>query len=230
LPTIVFASPKGGAGKSTSANLLGTSLANRGAAVTIIDADLNRPLAKWAKRPGKPEGLTVIEQTSESNIIETIEAAARATPFVIVDLEGTASQMATFAISRADLVVIPSKGSQLDAVEAVAAVRLVAQCEKMIGTPIPCAVLLTQTNPAIRPRSLTAIEEQFTSRGVKLFDTRLHERDAFRAIFSFGGTLRTLTTAQARNIPAAIENADAFTGEVIKMLKAGATDQKKEVA
>ena len=141
---------------------------------------------------------------------------------MIVDLEGTASQMATFAVSRADLVVIPSKGSQLDAVEAVAAVRLVAQCEQMIGTAIPCAVLITQTSPAIQTKTLTAIEDQLTGRGVTLFKTRLHERDAFRAIFSFGGTLRTLTAAQARNIPAAIENAEAFAAEVVKMLNAGA--------
>ncbi|WP_267426773.1 division plane positioning ATPase MipZ [Methylobacterium sp. GC_Met_2] len=220
MPTIVFASPKGGAGKSTSANLLATSLAHRGAAVTVIDADPNRPLAKWAKRAGRPENLTVIEQTKESSIIQAIEDAERQTPFVIVDLEGTASQMATFAVSRADLVVIPCKGSQLDAVEAAAAVVMVADCERMVQRPIPCAVLITQTSPAIQTKSLAAIEEQLTGRGVRLFGTRLHERDAFRAIFAFGGTLRSLTAAQARNLPAAIENADAFAAEVVKMLEA----------
>lgn len=230
MPTIVFASPKGGSGKSTSANLLATSLAHRGAAVTIIDADPNRPQAKWAKREGRPDNLTVVEQASEGSIIETIEIAARKAPFVIVDLEGTASQMATFAVSRADLVVVPSKGSQLDAVEAVAAVRLVAQCEQMIGAPIPCAVLITQTNPAIQTKTLKAIEDQLTGRGVKLFGVRLHEREAFRAIFSFGGTLRTLTAAQARNVPAAIENADAFAAEVVGMLKEPADRQTKAVA
>jgi len=39
MPTIVFATPKGGASKSTSAVLLATELANRGGAVTVIDAD-----------------------------------------------------------------------------------------------------------------------------------------------------------------------------------------------
>ena len=36
MPTIVFASPKGGAGKSTAAVLLGTELAAKGGDVTII--------------------------------------------------------------------------------------------------------------------------------------------------------------------------------------------------
>jgi chromosome partitioning protein len=226
MPTIVFASPKGGAGKSTGANLLATALAHRGASVTIIDADPNRPLAKWARRAGKPASLTVVEQTSEISIIDSIEEAARTTPFVIVDLEGTASQMATFAISRADLVIAPTKASQLDAVEAVSAVRLVAQCEQMIGQPIPCAVLITQTNPAIQTKTLKAIEDQLTSRGVRLFGVRLHEREAYRAIFSFGGTLWTLQPGQARNIPAAIENAEAFAAEVVRMIKKSAVQPK----
>jgi chromosome partitioning protein len=39
MPTIVFASPKCGAGKSTSAVVLATELAGQGASVMIIDAD-----------------------------------------------------------------------------------------------------------------------------------------------------------------------------------------------
>ena len=54
MPTIVFASPKGGVGKSTSAVLLATELARKGAAVTIIDADPNKPVSDWAKRAGPP--------------------------------------------------------------------------------------------------------------------------------------------------------------------------------
>lgn len=45
MPTIVFASPKGGAGKSTSAVILATELARGGAGVTILDADPNRPVS-----------------------------------------------------------------------------------------------------------------------------------------------------------------------------------------
>jgi cellulose biosynthesis protein BcsQ len=37
MPTIVFASPKGGVGKSTAAVLLATELASHGGSVTMID-------------------------------------------------------------------------------------------------------------------------------------------------------------------------------------------------
>jgi chromosome partitioning protein len=46
MPTIVFASPKGGVGKSTAAVLLATELAGFGAGVTLIDADPNKPVSQ----------------------------------------------------------------------------------------------------------------------------------------------------------------------------------------
>ena len=125
MPTVVFASPKGGVGKSTAAVLLATELSGSGADVTLIDADPNKPLSKWSKRPGKPSNLTVVSDVSEDLIIDTIEAAALKTPFVIVDLEGTASMMVGYAMSRADLVIIPVQGSHLDATEATKAIKLV---------------------------------------------------------------------------------------------------------
>ncbi len=153
MPTIVFASPKGGAGKSTSALVFATELAEARASVTVIDADPNKPLSRWAQRPGKPEKLTVVADVSEDTIIDQIEEAARTSQFVIVDLEGTASLIVGMAISRADLVIIPTQGSQLDASEAVKAIRLVANMEKQGRRTIPSAVLFTRTSSAVRPRT-----------------------------------------------------------------------------
>src|SRR3712207_6278146 len=137
MPTVVFASPKGGVGKSTSAVLLATELAGKGASVTIIDADPNRPVSRWATRPGKPASLTVLADVTEETIVDEIDKAALRAAFVIVDLEGTASMMVGYAMSRADLVVIPTQGSLLDAAEAVKAIRLVRVQEKAFRRPIP---------------------------------------------------------------------------------------------
>lgn len=219
MPTIAFATPKGGAGKSTSAVILATELAQRGAAVTVIDADPNRPVSQWAKRPGCPEKVTVIDRVSEDSIIETIEDAAAKTAFVVVDLEGTASMTVAYAISRADLVVIPAQGSQLDAAEAAKAIRLIRQQEKAFGRRIPYAVLFTRTSPAIKPRTFQHIRNEFIEHGVPVFHTQVHERDAFRAIFSFGGTLEVLDPGQVGNLSAAIGNARAFAAEVVARLR-----------
>jgi chromosome partitioning protein len=219
MPTIVFASPKGGAGKSTSAVVLATELAQRGAAVTVIDADPNHPVSQWAKRPGCPQTLTVIGAVSEETIIDTIEDASAKTVFVVVDLEGTASMTVAYAISRADLVIIPVQGSQLDAAEAAKAIRLIRQQEKAFAREIPYAVLFTRTSTAIKPRTFQHIRSEFSDHGVPAFQTQMHERDAFRAIFSFGGTLESLDSTQVSNVAAAVGNARAFAAEVITKLR-----------
>jgi len=227
MPTIVFASPKGGAGKSTSAVVLATELARRGADVTILDADPNRPVSQWARRAGCPGSLKVLADISEGTIIDTIEEAARRSAFVVVDLEGTASMTVAYAISRADLVVIPTQGSQLDAAEAAKAVKLIRQQEKAFARRIPYAVLFTRTSAAIRPRTLQHIREEFSTHEVPAFETQMHEREAFRAIFSFGGTLDSLDSTQVSNLHAALANARAFAGEVVAMLRQTATPSLK---
>jgi chromosome partitioning protein len=219
MPTIVFASPKGGAGKSTSAVILASELARRGAAIVIIDADPNRPVTAWARRPGKPETLDVIADVTEETVIDEIESAAARVPFVIVDLEGTASMTVAYAISRADLVIIPSQGSQLDAAEAAKAVRLIRQQEKAFARRIPHAVLFTRTSAAIKPRTLQHIRSEFEAHGVPALETQMHEREAYRAVFSFGGTVDGLNAAQVSGLDGAIRNARTFAAEVVALLR-----------
>jgi|HubBroStandDraft_6_1064221.scaffolds.fasta_scaffold05808_3 chromosome partitioning protein len=194
MPTILFASPKGGVGKSTAAVLLATELASHGGTVTMIDADPNRPLSQWANRPGKPERLTVVDSATE--IIDTIEAAALRTTFVIVDLEGTAFMMAGYAMSRAgDLVIIAAQESHLDATEAVKAVKLVKSQERAFQPTIPFAILFSRTSAAIRPRTLQSIETEFAENSIPMLGAQIHEREAYRAIFAFGGTLADIAVS-----------------------------------
>lgn len=220
MPTIVFASPKGGAGKSTSAVLLASELALKGAGVTVLDADPNKPVSHWASRGGCPEKLNVIADLSESTIFDEIDKAARQSAFVVVDLEGTASMMVSYAISRADLVIIPTQGSQLDAREAAKAVQLVKRQERAFNKKIPYAILFTRTSAAIRPRTLQHIQEEFRKHEVQAFRTQIQERDAYRAVFSFGGTLESLNPKQVSNLDGAVVNARAFAAEVISILRA----------
>jgi len=228
MPTVVFANPKGGCGKSTSAVILATQLALKGAAVTILDADPNKPVSQWAARGGAPDKITVIADISETTIIDEIEAASEKTPFVIVDLEGTASMMVAYAISRADLVIIPIQGSQLDAAEGTKAIRLIKQQEKAFHKSIPFVILFTRTNAAIRPRTLTYIQQEFRKHNIRAFQAQLHEREAYRALFSFGGTLESLDPSQVGNLDKAIANAREYTAEVVALLRSTAQEEPRQ--
>ena len=171
--------------------------------------------------------MTVLTDVSESTIIDTVEEAASKTAFVIVDLEGTASLMVGLAISRADLVIVPTQGSQLDAAETAKTVRLVKIQEKSLRIKIQMAILFTRTSAAIRPRTLQAIENEFKRVGVQVLETQIHERDAYKAIFSFGRTLSGLDPGQVSNLPAAAADAKAFMLEVVNLLKGEAAPAKR---
>lgn len=218
MPTVVFANPKGGAGKSTAAVILATQLARNGASVTILDADPNKPVSEWAKR-GIPNDLKVVGDISEATIIDEIDAAAEKTPFVIVDLEGTASMMVAYAISRADLVIIPTQPSQLDARQAARAVALIKQQERAFRKTIPFAILYTRTSSAIRTKTLAHVQNQFQENEVRAFCTHLHEREAFRALFSFGGTLENLHPSQVGGLANAIANAREYAAEFVQLIR-----------
>lgn len=219
MPTIAFVSPKGGTGKTTSALLLSTVLA-KAYDVTVIDADPNHPIKTWASGGNAPPRLSIISDASEETIIERIEEAASRAPFVIVDLEGTASKIVVYAISQADFVIIPTQGSQLDANEASRAIRVVLQSEKISGKAKPHAVLLTRTSPSIRTRGLAHIQQGLIGAGVSVLETKLHERDAFKAIFSFQQTLDGLSTTDVSNLDKAKANAEEFAQEILIKLSA----------
>jgi chromosome partitioning protein len=227
MPVISFSSPKGGAGKTTAATLLATELAERGAAIVVIDADPNKNVLDWASLPGKPATLSVVGDVGEETIVDAIETAATGASFVIVDLEGTASLMTSYAISMSDFVVIPMQGSQLDAKQAARQMKLIKAQERIVQREIPFAVLFTRSNPALQPKTQRHIEERFAELGVPMLTSRLYDREAFRAIFSFGGSLSTLADKGVGNLAAAKANARDFTAEIVARLRATA---KREVA
>lgn len=217
MPTIVMASPKGGAGKTTTALLLGLQLSKL-YPVTLIDADPNHPITRWATGGNKPDAMFIMADADEDNILDRIEDAAATTPFVIVDLEGTASKIVLLAISQADLVLIPTQGSELDASEANRAIRVVKQHERMSRRTLPYAVLLTRTNAAIRTRNLSHIQSGLIEAGIPVLESELNEREAFKSVFAFRQSLDHLDQSQVANLQKAVLNVEALASEVLERL------------
>ncbi len=219
MPVISMANPKGGSGKTTTALILATQLAESGASVIIVDADPEQWISQWASLPGRPEGVSVRDGATEDSIIDQIEAASREAQFVIVDLEGTASLMVASAVGMSDLVLIPMQGSSMDARGGAKTLRLIGNQARMVRRDIPHSVVLTRTSAAMRSRALRNVQDQLRENGIDVLQTGLVERAAFRDLLEFGGTLSGLGPEQASNVGKAIRNARKFAGEVIKRLR-----------
>ena len=221
MPTIVIASPKGGAGKSTTAVILGTELARAGASVTMLDCDPNGSLTLWAERQDLPDRVNLENEITESEIVRTIKQHDQDGSIVIVDLEGVASRLVSRAISQADLVITPMRATTLDATIGVRALQLIAEEEEALGREIRHAVVFTMTR-AVRSKQHKGIDQSLRGQGVDIIDPSLMERASYSALFEFGGDLTTLPPQG--NMDAARENASAFARAVFDRLVA------KEVA
>lgn len=221
MPVISFANPKGGAGKTTSALLLASELAAKGASVVLVDADPEKWISQWGALPGKPDNITIVGEVTEDSIVDVIDQAASQVQFVIVDLEGTASLMVANAIGLSDLVIIPTQGASMDAKGAVKTLRLIRNQARLAKREIPHAVLLTRTSAAVASRSLKNIRDQLDGAGVEVFATSIVERAAYRDLLDFGGLLADLDPSKVSNIDKAVQNAREFMAETVTRLKAG---------
>ena len=217
MPVVVTASSKGGAGKSTLTLVLAQALSAMGATVSIVDADPNRPLLRW--RGGKSKSsIHVIGDVTESNIIKVIREQSAGRQFVLVDLEGTANRLVSRAITQADLVLIPLQASALDSNEAGRAVGLIREEEETLdGRVIPYRVIMTRTNPLITTKIEAGIYQALADAKIALMKTRLHERQAYKAIFVRRVALGELD-GNVNGLSGAIENAERLAEEVVDIV------------
>lgn len=227
MPVVAFASAKGGVAKTTTAMLLGAELARLGASAVFLDADANQPLARWFEKrwrgigPGAdhPNLLCEAEVTRE-RMLPLIRAHQEADParWILIDLPGENSQLVTYAMSRADIVVIPSQTSEMDMREARRAVAFLAEAEELFGRRIFHRVLFTKVHP-FRTRIGEHMEAELAASGAKAFRTRIVERVAFREMTLDGAppAFRDPTSSAARNVR-------AFFDELVALLDGAAEE------
>lgn len=217
MPVISFATSKGGAGKTTSAIILGTELAEA-TDVIIIDADPAKRLTRWSTLAPLPPRLHVITSAGERAIQDEIAEAQRRATFVLIDLEGSASRLTSFAISESDLVIIPSGEEQQDADAAIDTLTEIEMEGRARRRSIPAAILFARTSAAVKSKLEKHIHLEL-SKVSRVMNTELHRRTAFSSLHNAGGGLRQLDPADVNGIEKALLNAQAYASEIIDLLE-----------
>ena len=174
---ITIATSKGGAGKTTLAQVIIGTIARRGFKVAAIDADYNHSLADWV-RTFQPEGVTVETELNETKIIPLAEQLAETHDLLVIDTAGAAMQATVFAIGCADLVLIPCQLSSSDVVEASKTQQLIASAAAMTRQTIPSRVVLTD----YQAKTVVAghVERELTSCGLQMLEAKLHRLVAYK--------------------------------------------------
>lgn len=215
MPVITFANTKGGAGKTTAVLLLSTELARMGNRVTILDADPQRWISRWHEAGTPVANINVVSYVTLVSLQSAIATHKPHTDYFIIDLPGASSPLLATAIGISDHVLIPIQGCAMDASGGAQVLQLLQYLQSRANIRIPHSVVLSRVNSMVTTRALQVVKELLWKRNVRVLDTPIIERSAYRDLFDYGCTLYEMEAERFSNLDKAKENAAAFAKEVL---------------
>lgn len=226
---ITFTSFKGGAGKTTAAMAITSTLVSMAKRVALIDADENTPLLEWrdaAAAIGTWSDQIEVYEADDLRSFETAfeEANSNDFDYAIIDTRGGGSELNNACIVNTDLIIIPSALTTLDMTQALSTFEHTIELLQSMEMQIPIA-LLVQRVPVGK---LTVSQKQDLAALSELpcCETFLHSRDAFASLGKRG--LLHLVHAEMKQNPAkrisanhvatAMDEAQALTNDMLEAL------------
>src|SRR5690606_31064855 len=122
--------------------------------------------------------------------------------------------------------------SQNDAKEAVKTIKTIKNASRISNREIPFSILFTRISAAIITKTARYLGDEFKKQQINMFKNTLVDREAFKSIFSFGGSVDQLEAKDRSTVGSrqkALINAHLLAAEVKLFLKAKAEEDKKEV-
>ncbi len=191
---ITTATTKGGAGKTTVAQIIIGAVHELGYSIGVIDTDENQTLSNWLKNTSKIE-VDARLVLDESKIVDTAQKMNAKYDLVIIDTPGAHSQLTVFAIGCADLVIVPLQLSKGDVVQAQKTYDLIQSTANLTNRRIAARLLFTDYTP--RTKIAKKVRQRVKEAGLPAFKTRLHHLVAFKEL-TFSGKVPNKGTAGAQ--------------------------------
>jgi len=184
---ITIATSKGGAGKTTVAQIILGTLAELGYQVAAIDSDYNHTLSDWVTNfSGYPiDARAELDETKIAPLAAELEGA---NDLVVIDTAGAATQATVFAIGCADLVLIPVQLSSADVIEGIKTAELVKSAAALARRDIPHRVVFTDYTP--HTNIADHIEREIEKAGLLTLSTKLKRLVAYKEM-TFTGKVPT---------------------------------------
>lgn len=227
---ITFASFKGGAGKTTAAMAVASTLTAQGERVALIDADENSPLVDWreaAQSAGTWDQRCVVIEADDLRSFENAfeRAASEEFDYAIIDTRGGGSELNNACIVNTNVVIIPSALTTLDMTQALSTFEHTIELLQAMETDIPVALLIQR----VPVGKLTVSQKQDLAALSELprCETILHNRDAFASIGKRGMLhlihenmmADPLKRISASHIATAMAEAKSFTSDILEALE-----------
>ncbi len=191
---ITMATTKGGAGKTTVAQMIIGAVHNMGYSIGVVDTDENQTLSNWL---GNNSSMAIDYRVvlEEAKVADVAQKMSRKHDLVIIDTPGAQSQATVFAIGCADLVIVPLQLSKADVIQAERTHKLVASTAHMTSRTIPARSLFTDYTP--KTKIAKKVRAKVKEMGLPTFNTRLHHLVAYKEL-TFSGKVPKKGTAGAQ--------------------------------
>ena len=172
-------------------------------------------IGTWAKPKRSKYSDIVIVPQAGTDLPQLIDTLAAQHQFVIIDVQGTANNEITAAISRASLVLIPMQGKFEDARVATAAIEMIHYQENLFQRKIPHTILFTRTSsPRFRTHEERNIRAEIAKLGIPILDSDLNERTAYSQMLARSLSLEELPEKEVNGLENARQNAYSLANEI----------------
>lgn len=221
-PTIIaFASPKGGAGKSTTCLSIAGALAASGQSVHIIDCDPSETLYRWYTANDSAQTIAnlSVEAAPSGDIIELIkEIWYRRQGIVLIDLPGTFDKkMINLAIIAA-MTITPAKLSEPDIIEANKLYTELKALGERIGKKVNHRILINEV-PSLLANFQVDLLDQLRGTDLPRLDTIIHYRAAYPETFQTGRPPHFAVDQTRPTIAKAKEELEAVVNEIANLIE-----------
>jgi chromosome partitioning protein len=191
MATIVCASVKGGAGKSTLVTNLGAEYLRRKRRVLIVDADPQGTARVWSEiaTERKQPVPAVVAMGKDMHRPGQLNQIAAAFDTVIVDCPGRDGAVVRAALMVADLVLIPCGASPADAWALTQSLDLLNEA-RGLRPELAARVVITRRRATNLGRNARA---DLASFGVPLLSVELAERVAYQVAMGEGRGVTNMT-------------------------------------
>lgn len=196
---IMFASQKGGPGKSTAATNVAAAYALSGKDVCLVDADSQRTAARWhadREEEGHEPKIACVEKLG--SIHETLRDLDSRYDVVVVDVAGKDSKEMRTGMTAADQLVVVVRPSQAD-LDTVEHMSEVIEQALDFNSDLDVRGLINQVppNPSISEKT-DAGEYLSEYPIIKPLETVLYERKAYRDVIGEGLSVVEWNNAKAK--------------------------------
>ncbi len=213
---ITIGSQKGGVGKSTICCNMAAALAQQARDVIIVDSDSQRSAsAWWAERTrSRPELPHIACVQKDGYINQTLEDFNARYGFVLVDAAGRDSDELRSAMAVSDVLITPTKCSQIDLMTLSTMAALIRKCAQINTRLISyCLLNIAPTN-----KRITEIEQARNAileyQEIILLDTIISDRKIYRDSMADGSGVSE-TDGKAASAKLSREEIQQLVSEVL---------------